>query len=113
MASRSFHALFLRARDQFADSGRGLYLAVLTLALLHAAVVTPFVEGRRIESETSSEIERLAEVERGLGELRRSLQGIRQETTQLVAPSLERLSQDLELDLARLEATRRQIAADA
>ncbi|MEM7586368.1 MAG: hypothetical protein AAF560_23450, partial [Acidobacteriota bacterium] len=47
------------------------------------------------------------------GELRRSLQGIRQETTQLVAPSLERLSQDLELDLARLEATRRQIAADA
>ncbi len=113
MASRSFHALFLRARDHLAASSRWLYLAVLTLMVLHVAVVTPFVEGRRIESETSTELERLNEVERGLGELRRALQGIRQETTALVTPSLDRLAQDLELDFARLDATRQRIAAQA
>ncbi len=113
MASRSFQALFLRARDQFAASSRWPYLAVLILTLLHVAVVTPFVEGRRIESETSSEIERLTAVERGLSELRQALQGIRQETTSLITPSLGRLVQDLELDLARLDATREKIAAQA
>ncbi len=111
MASRSFHALFLRARDQFAGSSHWLYLAVLALALIHALVVTPFVAGSRLESETSLQRTRLAVVESSLGELRGALEAVRQETSSTVAPALERLVEDLEHDLARLEATRRQIAA--
>ncbi len=113
MASRSFHALFLRARDHFAGSSHWLYLAVLALALIHGLVVTPFIAGNRLESETSLQRTRLAAVESSLGELRGTLEAVRQETSSTVAPSLERLIEDLEHDLARLEATRRQIAAQA
>ncbi len=111
MASRSFHALFLRARDHFAGSSHWLYLAVLALALIHALVVTPFIAGSRRSTETSLQRTRLATVESSLGELRGALEAVRQETSSMVAPALERLIEDLEHDLERLEATRRQVAA--
>ncbi len=113
MASRSFHDLLLRARDHFAGSSHWTYLAVLALALIHALVVTPFIAGSRLESETSLQRTRLAAVESSLGELRGALEAVRQETSSMVAPALERLIEDLEGDLARLDVTRRQIAARA
>ncbi len=113
MASRSFHDLLLRARDHFAGSSHWAYLAVLALALIHAVVVTPFIAGSRLESETSLQRTRLATVESSLGELRGALEAVRQETSSMVAPALERLIEDLEGDLARLDLTRRQIAAAA
>ncbi len=113
MASRSFHALFLRARDHFAGSSHWAYLVVLILALIHGIVVTPYIAGSRLESETSLQRTRLAAVESSLGELRGALEAVRQETSTMVAPALERLIEDIEGDLARLDATRRQIAARA
>ncbi len=113
MASRAFHSLFLRARDQLAGSSHWAYLALLALALIHAVVVTPYIADSRLESETSLQRTRLAAVESSLGELRGALEAVRQETSSMVAPALERLTEDLEADLARLEATWRQIAAQA
>ncbi len=113
MASRSFHALFLRASDQLAGTSRWIYLAVLALAIVHAAVLTPFVESSRLETETISEIDRLAEVERGLGEMRSALQAVRQEIPQAASVLLDRLAEDLANDLDRLTATRHRIAAQA
>ncbi|MCP3961387.1 MAG: hypothetical protein GY719_26370 [bacterium] len=113
MASRSFHALFLRARDQFAGSSRWLYLAVLALAVVHVTIVTPFVEGSRLELETVSERSRLAAVERGLAEVRPALDAVRKEATSTLTPILDRLIEDLEADFDRLEATHRQIVAAA
>ncbi len=110
MASRSFHALFLHARDHFAGSSHWLYVVVLALALIHVVVVMPFIAGSRLESETSLQRTRLAAVESSLGELRGALEAVRQETSSMVAPALERLIEDVEQDLARLEATRQQIA---
>ncbi len=111
MASRSLHELFLRARDQFAGSGRWSYLAVLVLAMVHAGVVTPFIESALSESRTSSERKRLAGAENGLGGLHDALQATRDETSATLAPVLKRLVDDLEHDLARLDATRRRHAA--
>ena len=88
MASRSFHDLFLRARDQFVGSGRWTYLAALALALLHLAVVTPFAESSRIEAETRSERSRLATVGRSADELSGALEAIRSETSSALAPVL-------------------------
>ncbi len=113
MASRSFHALFLRARDQFAGSSHWAYLALLALALIHAVVVTPYIAGSRLESETSLQRTRLAAVESSLGELRGALEAVRQETSSTVTPALERLVEDLGADLERLDATRRRITAEA
>ncbi len=113
MASRAFHALFLRTRDQLAGSSHWAYLALLALALIHAVVVTPYIAGSRLESETSLQRTRLAAVESSLGELRGALEAVRQETSSMVAPALERLAEDLETDLARLETTWRRIAAEA
>ncbi len=113
MASRAFHALFLRARDQFVGSSSWAYLAVLALALIHAVVVTPFIAGSRLESETSLQRTRLATVESSLGELRGALEAVRQETASMVAPALERLIEDLKHDFARLDVTRRRIAERA
>ena len=113
MASRSFHALFLSASDQLADAGRWIYLTVLGLAVLHAAVVMPFIENSRLESETTSEIDRLATVDRGLGEIRNALQVLRQEVPANLSPVLDHLADDLASDLERLTATRRRIAEQA
>ncbi|MEM7350731.1 MAG: hypothetical protein AAF657_07995 [Acidobacteriota bacterium] len=113
MASRSFHALFLRARDQYADSSRWTFLAVLGLALVHLVVVTPFIEDRRAQSQTSLERQRLDGIEDGLSELRAALQAIFAETETAMTPALDRLAEDLDLDLARLDATRQRIAAQA
>ncbi len=113
MASRSFHSLLLRARDNFAGSSHWAYLTVLALALTHVLAITPFIAGSRLESETSLQRTRLAAVESSLGELRGALEAVRQETSSMVAPALERLIEDLGADLARLDATRRQIAARA
>ena len=113
MASRSFHALLLRASDHFAGSSHWAYLAVLALALIHAVVVTPFVAGSRRESETNLQRTRLAAVESSLGELRGALEAVRQETSSTVEPALARLIEDLEGDLERLDVTRRQIAVRA
>lgn len=108
MASRSFHDLFLRARDQFVGSGRWTYLAALVLAVLHLAIVMPFAESSRIESEITSERSRLAAVERSTSELSGALEAIRAETSSTFTPVLQRLVEDLEHDLARLATTRRQ-----
>ena len=113
MASRSFHDLFLRARDQFAGSSRWLYLGTLALAILHVTIVTPLVEGSRLELETVSDRSRLTAVERGLAELQPSLEAVRRETSSTLDPILERLIEDLEHDLARLEATRRKYSTEA
>ena len=113
MASATFHALVLRARDHIAGSSRWAYLAVLTLALSHALVVTPFVADSRLESQTSLQRTRLAAVESSLGELREALEAVRRETSSRVAPALDRLIDDLTDDLARLDLTRRQISARA
>ncbi len=113
MASRSFHALFLRARDHFAGSSHWAYFTVLVLALVHVLAITPFIAGSRLESETNLQKTRLTAVESSLGELRGALEAVRQETSTIVAPALERLIEDLEGDLARLDASRRQIAAVA
>ncbi len=110
MASRSFHALFLRARDQHAGSAPWLYFVVFALALAHAGVVTPFVEEGLAAAESHSEWTRLVRVGNDLAELESALTALRNETTSIVAPLLERLVEDLEGDLARLDATRRQHA---
>ncbi len=113
MASSTLQALVLRAHDHFAGSSRWAYLAVLTLAASHALVVMPFIADSRLVSETSLQRTRLAAVESSLGELHEALEAVRQETSSTVTPALERLIEDLENDLERLDVTRRQIAERA
>ncbi len=113
MASRSFHALFLRARDQYIGSGRWMSFAVLTLVLLHVAILAPFIEESLQETAASSEIERLDTVSNGLSELHHALQAAGSAVRPAIQPALDGLADNLAHDLERLEATRRQILAAA
>ena len=113
MASRCFHALFLQARDRYAGASRWTYLAVLVLAVLHLAVVTPYVDSRHLESAFNLEIDRLAGVDRGLAELGSALDEATSEILPEIRQTLDHLVEDIEQDLSRLDATRNRIAARA
>ena len=90
-----------------------MFLAVLALVLLHLLLVMPFIDSRRAESETSQALDRLEAVENGLNELRSALQAVFAETGTVMTPALDRLSENLDLDLDRLDATRRRIVSQA
>ena len=109
MASRSFHDLLLRARDDLATSGRRSHGLVVALLIVHLAVVAPFADADRRRAARESERQRLAEVGPAIDQLTTRLEGLGGQVLAAVEPALDRLPETLAGDLERLEATRWQL----
>ena len=104
-------ALFLRARDQYAATGRFVFFAVVGLALFHAAILTPWVEHQRQRSIADAEEQRFRDLDAEVADLAAELEAAAGAWQGVMTPALEGLADDLERDLTRLEATRQELAA--
>lgn len=111
MFSPTLEALFLRARDQHAATGRWSYLAGLALLLFHVAILTPLAKQERRLAAAETAEERLATLDAELAELEPLLEEGRAEALAAIEPGLARLVDGLRRDLARLEATHQRLTA--
>lgn len=106
MASRSFHDLLLRARDDLARTSHRGHALVVALLALHLTVITPFADADRRQAALERERQRLEEVGPAIEELAQRLDGIAGPPVQAMSPALGRLVEGVRGDLERLEATR-------
>ncbi len=85
---------------------------VLALLLIHVAMVTPWVERERTRSSDAAEQQRFGALPE-IANLENALAAVSERASSTVEPALAELADELEEDLSRLDATVRQLAADA
>lgn len=106
MASRAFHDLLLQSHDNLLRNGRGSFCALLALLLFHVAVIAPFADAGRRKAEAAADRQRLATVGPALDEAEHRLGKVFEAALKPIEDDLDAFSENLALDLRRLEASR-------
>lgn len=106
MASRSFHDLLLRARDDLARTSQRGHALIVALIALHLAVIAPFADADRRQAALERERQRLEEIAPALDQLAGRLEKLAEPPVATMVPILGRLPEEIRGDLERLEATR-------
>ncbi len=102
MASRSFQTLFLRAQERFDRNGRHVLVTFVFLLLVQILVLAPFAG--LDPGATSPSDDRLEALPAELAAVRSDLEEASEAARRALAPALERLTVELEQDLAQLQA---------
>ena len=106
MASRIFHDLLLQRHDHLSRFERQAFWMVAGLLVVHLLVLTPLLGAWHQTQKATAEGQRLADIGPGLDAMIERLDALRQEYLAALQPALDEHARGLELDLARLEASR-------
>lgn len=109
MASRSFHALFLRAHDALERTGRRSHAVIVVLLLVHLLWIVPHAGKGVRQAEEAAERQRLEQLSGRLDELSQAFQQGTAGALEEFRPALDLLVGGLEDDFTRLQAARWEI----